>query len=302
MNQQEQWDVASGVGLTALGAAAARAVESTRPDRLIEDPYAAAFVQAVPSPIPRNLRWPEDGAVLTDQEATLFHLSPFLGLRTRFFDDDLLAACAGGIRQVVSLAAGLDTRAFRLDLPVDLRLFEVDRPTMLNFKDSVLGEIGARARCDRRVVAIDLRDDWPDALRAAGFDPGRPTAWLVEGLLPYLPADADRRLFAHLDGLSAGGSTLTVDHAPDTEGLMRGGGLDRVRDVAVDMSSIVHADPRPDRAAWLAGHGWTVTDEPAVAVAARYGRVLVDPRIRDVPGGAMPIGDYLSLLSAHRRP
>ncbi|GIH20113.1 SAM-dependent methyltransferase [Rugosimonospora africana] len=300
MSQQDERDVTSGVGLTALGAAGARAVESTRPDRLVEDPYAAAFVRALPSAIPQTLRWPADGEMLTDQEAILVGLSPFLGMRTRFFDDELTGAVDSGIRQVVAIAAGLDTRAFRLALPPDLTLFEIDRPAMLDFKEAVLREAGAQARCDRRVIAADLRDDWPDALRAAGLDAGRPTAWFAEGLLPYLPADAEARLFAHIDELSPAGSRLAVDHAVDVTGLLTGGGLSRVQGDAVDLNSIVHSDTRPSRAGWLTGQGWTVTDEPAGTVARRYGRVLIDPRLPEAPGGAMPVGDYISLLSAHR--
>jgi methyltransferase (TIGR00027 family) len=117
MSQRDQWDVTSGIGLTALGAAAGRAIESSRPDRLIEDPFAAAFIDAARSPIPMAVRWPGEGEVVSEADALLVHGSHYIGLRSRFFDDYLSTACAGGLRQVVVLGAGLDTRAFRIGWP-----------------------------------------------------------------------------------------------------------------------------------------------------------------------------------------
>src|SRR3989440_3686905 len=141
--QDPQVRIISGVGFTALAVAAGRAVESSRPDRVIEDPLAAAFVAAAHSPVPLPLRWPEPGTALSDQEVLLLHGADYVGLRSRFCDDYLRRACSDGIGQVVVLAAGLDTRAFRLGWLAGARLFEIDQPSVLEFKDAVLRQEGA---------------------------------------------------------------------------------------------------------------------------------------------------------------
>jgi methyltransferase (TIGR00027 family) len=301
MDQPQQSDILSGVGITALGAAAARAVESDRPDRLIEDPFAAAFIDAARLPMAMPLHWPAEGEAVSGQQAIVVHGSNYTGLRSRYFDDYLLAAGNDGIRQVVILAAGLDARAFRLDWPPGVRLFEVDRPAMLEFKDAVLGERGAQARCAREVVAIDLRDDWPAALLAKDFVPTRPTAWLIEGLLPYLSADVELRLFERVDDLSDPESRLSAEHATDLAGMLAGGGLRTLRESAgVDMAGLVQDEPRTDLVPWLTGRGWSAADEPATAVAQRYHRDLNDPRLAQLPGTPLHFGEYLSFLTASR--
>ncbi|MER6798560.1 SAM-dependent methyltransferase, partial [Amycolatopsis mediterranei] len=173
------------VSRTAIGVAALRAYESRRPDRLFDDPYAAAFFEAGRSALPgTSPEGPQAGL------GAMFY--PQVVIRTRFYDDYLLGA---GCAQVVLLAAGLDTRAFRLAWPDGTRLFELDLPEVLAFKDEVLGRHGAEPACARVVVPADLREDWAAALREAGFDPAVPTAWLAEGLLMYLtPEEAERLL------------------------------------------------------------------------------------------------------------
>ena len=116
-----------------------------------------------------------------------------------------------GIRQVVILAAGLDSRAYRLDWPAGTTVFEIDQPKVLEYKTSTLDAHGADPRAHRIPVAVDLRDDWPAALTDAGFDSAQPTAWLAEGLLPYLPPDAQDRLFELVTTHSAPGSQIAVE-------------------------------------------------------------------------------------------
>lgn len=301
MSQHDEWDIVSGIGLTALGAAACRAIESSRADRLVEDPFAAAFIDGARSPIPMAVRWPAEGEVVSDTDALLVDASSYIGLRSRFFDDYLSAACAGDLRQVVLLGAGLDTRAFRLDWPDGLRLFEVDQPKVLEFKSAVLREVGAGARCDRRAVTADLREDWGDPLRTAGFDPAAPAAWLAEGLLPYLPADVEERLFSQIDALCATGSHLAVEHTLDPESAMESSAVSAIREATgFDLAGLHHSGDRRAPAAWLAGRGWQVTDEPAVALAQRYGRDLTDPRLDRLPGRPLNIAKNAGILSAHR--
>ena len=94
------------------------------------------------------------------------------------------------MRQIVIPAAGLDSRAYRLAWPDGTVVFELDQPQVLEFKHEVLAGSGDAPTAERREIAVDLRDDWPQALRRSGFDPSRPSAWIVEGLLVYLPAAA----------------------------------------------------------------------------------------------------------------
>jgi methyltransferase (TIGR00027 family) len=187
-----------GVEKTALGVAMVRARESHRDDRLFDDPYAQAFVDAAPGAFPEEPKTPEELAALGPMASlgAVFYVHGVI--RTRFFDDYLTAATAAGCSQVVLLAAGLDTRAFRLPWPQRTRVFEVDLPDVLAFKDSVLATQGAVPRCERTTVPADLRADWTAALTEAGFDRTSPAGWLAEGLLIYLSAaEAERLLDGH---------------------------------------------------------------------------------------------------------
>lgn len=281
VDQQQRANVTSGVGLTAIAAAAARAVETSRPDHLIDDPLAAAFVAAANPPMPLPVRWPEGDAALSDREILLLHGSGYVGLRARFGDDQLHRACATGAGQVVVLAAGLDTRAFRLDWPDGVRLFEIDLPSMLEFKDVVLREQGAVPRCARTAVGADLREDWAPVLADAGFDTGRPSVWLAEGLLQYLPADAEQALFERIHDLSAPGSHLVVERTVGIAALVNGDNGERLREISertgIAMERLLNTQARTDPAAWLAGHGWAVTEHPAKTIAEHYSRDLKNP-------------------------
>jgi methyltransferase (TIGR00027 family) len=269
----EQWDVVSSVGLTALVVAAGRAVDTHRPDGLISDPYAESFVAAAdpPHPLPTRPTEPKDDS----EDETWQMMSGYMGTRTRFFDEYFAAATAQGIRQVVLLAAGLDTRAQRLEWPEGTVLFEVDQPLVIEFKDQVLDVEGAAAGCDRRTVPVDLRDDWPAALEAAGFDPTAPTAWLTEGLLPYLPPDAQDALLRAIDTRSAPGSQWAIEDFTNIGQQMSDPAFRRIAaSIGVDMSTLIYTDERPDPAAWLRERGWTTDVEFAIEVAKSYGRDL----------------------------
>jgi methyltransferase (TIGR00027 family) len=281
----DQWDIASSVGWTALMVAAGRAVETHRADGLVDDPYAEDFVARAqtPQPLPTRpeQRWP-DAERVGDERTVMDELwsvmCTYQGIRSRFFDTVLATAAGDGVDQVVLLAAGLDARALRLDWPTGTTLFELDQAGVLEFKDAVLAETGAAPRCDRRRIAVDLREDWPAALRAAGFDPGRPSAWLAEGLLPFLPAGAEAELFERIGALAAPGSTITVEHF--------GSVVDRFRDdpavarfgspFGVDMSSLVFVEERdgPGPADRLGRDAWSVRVHTPLELAERYRRAL----------------------------
>jgi methyltransferase (TIGR00027 family) len=196
------------ISRTARWIAAARARESRRPDRLFDDPFAEA------------LAGPEGFAQMHRLEAvsrppgmTGSTDNPYLSIRTRFLDDFLASAVVpGGAVQVVIVAAGLDTRAYRRAWPEGTRLFELDRPELLAAKQQVLDRLGARPRCDRRTAGVDFTaPTWGDALIGAGFDATRPAVWIVEGLLPYLDAPAVHQIIARTASLAAPGSRLAAD-------------------------------------------------------------------------------------------
>ncbi|ANB05157.1 hypothetical protein SAM40697_1197 [Streptomyces ambofaciens] len=187
-------DTPAGVPLAALWTAAAHAAEYLRPAPYVRDPWAADFLHAAGfegGP-------PGDGPMqrlLPDWQV----------VRTRFFDDHLLTAARSGRRQVVLLGAGLDTRAFRLDWPTGVQVFEIEDPAVLAFKEYVLD--CSRPSCGRRtLVEADARSAWGPELVAAGFDPARPTSWLCEAPL----------YFRHPPEVEAVVATMTELSAPDS--------------------------------------------------------------------------------------
>lgn len=267
--------IASGVGLTALVVAALRAVETDRDDALIHDPFAAEFVRLADTAKPLPVRL-ED--VARDEDRTLLGFAADgMALRTRYLDDHLVET---GAPQVVILAAGLDTRAFRLAWPQGCTVFELDQAPVLEFKQEVLDQIGAQARCDRRTVAIDLRDDWAAALVAAGFDQSRPTAWLAEGLLPYLSPAEEEGLFDLVHKFSAVGSSIAVwAMAQDARGAdQRLSSL--YATFGVEMTSVTNTEPRRNIVEHLPSLGWTVTENTIAELAGRYRRPLSSSRRR----------------------
>jgi methyltransferase (TIGR00027 family) len=274
--ESADWDIVSGVGVTALGAAAMRAMEGYQAEPLVRDPYAAAFVEAAADQLPAAIPLtPEDAAA--DPDFPWFGLGRYVAVRSRFFDDFLSAAAEAGLRQTVILAAGLDTRAFRLDWMPGTTVYEIDAPMVLAFKDSVLAAQGAATRCDRRTVTADLRADWPTALKEAGFDPEAPAAWLAEGLFPYLPDEAMDFLLGHMHKLSAPGSRFAADHVPGGTSAI-GGSLERgiASRAGEELTTIWIAGQQHDPASWLLTHGWTASLSQVSWVASAYGRPMTD--------------------------
>ncbi|WP_328649448.1 SAM-dependent methyltransferase [Amycolatopsis sp. NBC_00348] len=264
----QQWDIVTSVGLTALAVASARAIATGSAGGLVDDPFAAEFVRAAnpPKPLPTG---PAD----VDGDEMWSAMASYMGLRSRFFDEVVVTSDAP---QVVILAAGLDARAYRLDL--DGRdVFEVDQPRVLAFKQQVLDDLGALPHCHRHPVAADLRHDWPAALEQAGFDRTRPTVWLAEGLLPYLPARAEEELFEVVHARSAPGSRFGVEQVPggDVEGMNRSmEAMQAAERLGISMAGLLNTEPRRDPAAWLDGQGWRVTTDIADALATRFRRPL----------------------------
>jgi methyltransferase (TIGR00027 family) len=201
------WDLASGVGATATAVAASRALANRA--GLIDDAWAEPLVRAVGMEHFQELL---DAPETSDDVQRMVH---GMAIRTRYFDDFLRETShVTDIRQTVILASGLDARGYRLPWPAGTVVFEVDQPGVIDFKESALQRLGARPTAEVRNVGVDLREDWPAALAAQGFDPGRPTAWIAEGLLIYLPPDAQDRLFDHITALSPAGSRLATEFMP----------------------------------------------------------------------------------------
>ena len=276
--ENDTWDLASSVGATATLVAAARAIASESENAVIDDPFAAPLVRAVGLDFFTNLvdgtldlsqipgRSPERAQAMIDSMA----------VRTKFFDDYLMAATAGGVRQAVILASGLDARAYRLAWPEDAVVYEIDQPDVVAFKSQTLADLGATPTATRRTVSIDLRGDWPTALQNAGFDASRPTAWLVEGLLIYLPPDAQDRLFDLITQQSAAGSTVGTEYAPgimdfDTEKAREMSESLAQHGLDVDMPSLVYAGQRSHVMEYLRESGWQVEGSTRDALFEKFG-------------------------------
>lgn len=269
-SDDDQWDIVSGVGYTALLVAGWRAVHALSARPLVRDEYAQPFIKATADPYLTGLL---ENPGSSDDETTFPRL---YGVQTRFFDDFFTNAGETGIEQAVIVAAGLDTRAYRLDWPSGTTVFEVDLPKVLEFKSRVLDDLGARPAARRVEVAADLRGDWTAELTRAGLDPKVPTAWSVEGLLPYLTGDAQEALFARIHEHSAPDSRIAtgalgsrLDHDQLAELERAHPGVDMSGDV--DFSALTYENPA-DPAQWFEEHGWSV--EPVrntLTLQAGYG-------------------------------
>ena len=278
-SDDDNWDIISSVGYTALLVAGWRALHAVSRQPLVRDEYAKYFIDASQDPFLSGVLANPGSS----EDETAF--PRLYGVQTRFFDDFFSAAGAAGIRQAVIVAAGLDSRAYRLEWPQATTVFEIDLPKVLEFKARVLDERGARPKARRREVAADLRTDWATPLKAAGFDPQQPSAWSVEGVLPYLTDEAQTALFTRLGELCAPGSRIALGAL--------GSRLDREQIAAletdhpgvnmsgdVDFSALTF-EPKTDPAEWLAARGWAV--EPVrntLDLQAGYGMTPPDVDVK----------------------
>lgn len=286
----DTWEITESVGATALGVAAARAAETESDNPLISDPFARVFLDTVGEGV---WNWYEArelpaGVLQAEPELPLRMRSmlDYFASRTAFFDSFFVDATKAGIRQVVILAAGLDSRSWRLPWPNGTTVYELDQPRVLDFKLSTLQEHGAEPACNRIAVPVDLRQDWPAALQQAGFDASAPSAWSAEGLMPYLPATAQELLFNRVQGLTVASGRIAVEAlAPnfaDPEArAKRRQRMDRVRALMAEADpqrqvprtdELWYFEEREDVGDWLRRHGWDVTVTPSVELMAGYGR------------------------------
>jgi len=279
----DTWDLASSVGATATMVAAARAIATKAETPVITDQFAEPLVRAVG--VDFFTRWINGdllAADVDDDESSwkLAHMPDAMAARTRFFDSFFHGATEAGIRQAVILASGLDARAYRLAWPADMTVFEIDQPEVIAFKTATLQGLGAAPTAELRTVAIDLRNDWPQALIDNGFDPARPTAWIAEGLFGYLPPEAQDRLLDNVTKLSAQGSRLAVEAIPnqpeqDTERaremMRRATARWREHGFELDWQELGFEGERHDVAVYLDGLGWRSFGVPMSELLAESG-------------------------------
>jgi methyltransferase (TIGR00027 family) len=290
----DSWDLASSVGATATMVAAGRAMATKDPRPLINDPFAEPLVRAVGLDFfVKMVDGDVDVSLFADSSPERMQaIVDGMGLRTKYFDDYLMNAVGTGVQQVVILASGLDARAYRLDWPDGTTVYEIDQPQVIEFKTRTLADLGAEPTATRRTVAIDLRYDWPAALRAAGLDTSAPTAWLAEGLLIYLPPEAQDRLFDNITALSAPGSTVATEYVPgiidfDEERAREMSAPLREQGVDIDMPSLIYAGQRSHVAEYLRGKSWDVTDTSRADLFVNNGRVVPAPENDD------PLGEII---------
>jgi methyltransferase (TIGR00027 family) len=286
----DTWEITESVGATALGVAAARAVETESENPLVSDPFARVFLNAAGDGMWSWFAAPNLPAQIVEAEPDLKPrmqgMVDYMAARTAFFDQFFLDATRAGVHQVVILAAGLDSRAWRLPWPDGTTVYELDQPRVLEFKSSTLAEHGAQPTCNLVHVPVDLRHDWPAALQQAGFDASAPSAWSVEGLLPFLPAAAQELLFERVQALGVPASRIAVE-APGSDFLdearraKQRENMQRVRDLMTklepqrdipDVADLWYFEEREDVGDWLRRHGWEVTVTPADELMAGYDR------------------------------
>ena len=261
--------------------ATARALEAQKPAPLVVDQYAEVFCRAVGGPAAdvidgkdpdHRLKTPDWGA----------HFVNFQAARTKYFDDYFRRATDAGVRQIVILAAGLDSRAYRLDWPAGTTIFELDRPQVLDFKREVLADQGAQPRAERREIAVDLREDWLKALRDNGFDETKPSAWIAEGLLIYLPASAQEQLYTGVDSLGAPGSHVAVEDGAPMDPDEFSDAVEEERAAAADgdrrlFFRLVYNERHAPATKWFGERGWTAVGTPLADYLREVGRPVPGP-------------------------
>ncbi|OBI91550.1 SAM-dependent methyltransferase [Mycobacterium asiaticum] len=280
---RDRWDLATSVGATATMVAAQRALASDPQFALIDDPFAAPLVRAVGIDVYTRL---VNGEITANEDSEFDpeRMARGMACRTRFYDQFFLDATRSGISQAVILASGLDARAYRLPWPAGTVVYEVDMPEVIDFKTLTLSELGAEPTAERRTVAVDLRDDWAAALRAAGFDTAAPSAWSAEGLLVYLPDDAQDALFDNITALSAPGSRLAFEFVPDTRIFQDErwrSHHERMSELGfeIDFNDLVYHAERSHILDYLSGSGWQTAPQTVAELHAANGFTYPDDEL-----------------------
>jgi methyltransferase (TIGR00027 family) len=277
----DTWDLATSVGATATMVAAGRARATRADDALIEDRFAEPLVRAVG--IDFFTRWATGELDSVDVDVPdapwgMQRMTDMLAARTRYIDAFFTDATAAGIRQAVILASGLDARAYRLPWPAGMTVFEIDQPQVIEFKTATIAALGAQPAAEVRAVPVDLRHDWPSALRQAGFDAERPAAWAAEGLLGFLPSEAQDRLLDNITALSADGSQLVAEiflnSSANQQALNAAVQKWYEHGLDVELENLGFPGERNDVAAYLDERGWHPVRTPLNQLLADNGLPL----------------------------
>jgi methyltransferase (TIGR00027 family) len=293
----DSWGPATSVGTTATLVATARALANRA--GLINDPFAEPLVSAVGLDFFTKVAGGELALSDLGDNNGLALLTDLFAVRTRFFDNFLTDACRSGIRQVVILASGLDARSYRLWWPAGTTVYEIDQPRVIDFKNQTLRALDATPTANRRAVGIDLRHDWPEALRRIGFNDAEPTGWIAEGLfIGFLPPATQDRLLDNVTALSAPGSRAAADYLPEGPRPLvsqEHALADRWRQFGFtgDMAELTFPDEHHDVAESLAALGWrsavtgleklfTATGLPALRRQDLKGAPVADRYVRAV--------------------
>ena len=274
----DTWDITTSVGSTALFVAAARALEAQKADPIVVDPFGEIFCRAMGGAWADVLdgKSPEH-PLKSEGFGANFVL--FQGARTHYFDAYFRRAAAAGVRQVVLVAAGLDSRAFRLPWPDGTTIYELDQPQVLAFKREVLNAHRAAPTAERREVAVDLRGDWPQALRDSGFAPDEPSAWIAEGLLIYLHAAAQEQLFLGIDSMACPGSHLAVEEGRPMDSDEFKARVEQAKaddDETGQWWQLVYNEQIAPAAQWFSERGWTAAETRLTDYLALLHRSTVD--------------------------
>jgi methyltransferase (TIGR00027 family) len=282
-SDNDAWDLATSVGATATMVAAARAAASRQPDPIISDPFAEPLVRAAGVELFARLA----SGDLEFSDIGSGWIPDFFGVRARFFDGFFPAALSAGIQQAVIVASGLDSRSYRLEWPAGTVVYEIDQPAVIAFKHSILSGLGVKPATELRMVDTDLRHDWPTALQQAGFDPARPTAWMLEGLMiGYLPGEAQNRMLDQVTALSAPGSQMIADHLPASSASVGSMILAvaeewRQQGFDVDFGNLTYSHDGNDAEKYLQARGWQITacrlDELLLAAGVPAGDLDTGP-------------------------
>jgi len=191
-----------GISATAFAVAAIRARETEKADGLLKDEFAKYFSEDILAKIPKEY-------------TNLFYdrLIKIVVYRSLVSDTIIEDRINKNVRQIVNLGCGFDSKVYRLNLPPELKFYEIDVPAVLNYKSEVMHKINAKPKCQHYQIAMDLtnKDEWATQLLQNGFDKNLPTIFVLEGLVIYLNDDELRILFSLISNLSAKNSVVIGD-------------------------------------------------------------------------------------------
>jgi methyltransferase (TIGR00027 family) len=280
----------------AEGIALQRYGESILPEdtRIFYDPLAVHFLD------PGMVAWARDHpaetrAMVEEVERSTPGWSNSIRARVRYFDDLAERAARDGVRQMVVLGAGYDTRAYRISAVKDVvRVFEVDRPPILERKTEVITRVLGAVPDHVTAVPLDLEhEDLWKRLTRAGFSADLSTLFVLEGLLMYLPREAVERLLDGIARHAPEGSSLLFDCVPQSlaDGTLEQEGARNILAYTVErgepiLSGFAEGEVEP----FLARLGFSGV---TVVTSSEYGRMYYHGK-----NAGRPISSLLTLVRA----